>query len=44
MAKVSVVYHSGGHTKLQAEAVHRGAGSVKGVEAKLEREGDSATG
>ena len=36
MAKVSVVYHSGyGHTKLQAEAVHRGAGSVKGVEAML---------
>ena len=36
MAKVAVVYHSGyGHTKLQAEAVHRGAASVKGVEAQL---------
>lgn len=36
MAKLFVVYHSGfGHTKLQAEAVHRGAGSVPGVEATL---------
>ena len=36
MARVSIVYHSGyGHTKRQAEAVHRGAGSVKGVEATL---------
>ena len=36
MAIVAVVYHSGfGHTKLQAEAVHRGAASVKGIEAKL---------
>jgi NAD(P)H dehydrogenase (quinone) len=36
MAIVAVVYHSGfGHTKLQAEAVHRGAASVKGTEAKL---------
>ncbi len=36
MANVAVVYHSGyGHTKLQAEAVHRGAASVKGVEAQL---------
>ena len=26
MAKVAIVYHSGfGHTKVQAEAVHRGA-------------------
>jgi NAD(P)H dehydrogenase (quinone) len=36
MAIVAVVYHSGfGHTKLQAEAVHRGVASVKGIEAKL---------
>ena len=36
MAKVITVYHSGfGHTKLQAEAVHRGAASVAGVEARL---------
>ena len=36
MAIVAVVYHSGfGHTKIQAEAVHRGAASVKGIEAKL---------
>ena len=36
MAKVSIVYHSGfGHTKLQAEAVHRGVASVKGIEARL---------
>jgi NAD(P)H dehydrogenase (quinone) len=36
MAKVAIIYHSGfGHTKLQAEAVHRGAASVDGVEAVL---------
>ncbi|MES9968661.1 MAG: NAD(P)H-dependent oxidoreductase, partial [Candidatus Thiodiazotropha sp.] len=36
MTKVAIVYHSGfGHTKLQAEAVHRGAASVSGVEAVL---------
>ncbi|MEW8431430.1 MAG: NADPH-dependent FMN reductase, partial [gamma proteobacterium symbiont of Ctena orbiculata] len=36
MTKVAIVYHSGfGHTKLQAEAVHRGAASVAGVEARL---------
>ena len=36
MAIVARAYHSGfGHTKLQAEAVHRGAASVKGIEAKL---------
>jgi NAD(P)H dehydrogenase (quinone) len=36
MAIVAVVYHSGfGHTKIQAEAVHRGAGSVAGVESRL---------
>lgn len=36
MIKVAIVYHSGfGHTKLQAEAVHRGAASVEGVEALL---------
>ena len=36
MTKVAIVYHSGfGHTKLQAEAVHRGAASVDGIEAVL---------
>src|SRR6266404_1948639 len=36
MPIVAIVYHSGfGHTKLQAEAVHRGAGRVAGVEARL---------
>lgn len=36
MAKVVIVYHSGfGHTKVVAEAVHRGAGGVAGVEATL---------
>ena len=36
MAKVYVVYHSqNGHTRQQAEAVHRGAQSVEGVEAVL---------
>jgi NAD(P)H dehydrogenase (quinone) len=36
MAKIAIVYHSGyGHTKRQAEAVHRGAAGVKGVEATL---------
>ncbi|MFP7753078.1 flavodoxin family protein [Thermodesulfobacteriota bacterium B35] len=36
MTKIVVVYHSGfGHTRLQAEAVHRGAASVEGVEAEL---------
>ena len=36
MTRVAIVYHSGfGHTKLQAEAVHRGAASVDGIEAQL---------
>jgi NAD(P)H dehydrogenase (quinone) len=36
MAIVYVVYHSGyGHTKLQAEAVHRGAALVSGVQANI---------
>ncbi|MGD8913525.1 MAG: flavodoxin family protein [Candidatus Thiodiazotropha sp.] len=36
MTKVAIIYHSGfGHTKLQAEAVHKGAASVEGVEAIL---------
>ncbi len=36
MAKVAIIYHSGfGHTKLQAEAVYKGALSVNGVEAVL---------
>ena len=36
MAKVAIVYHSGyGHTKVQAEAVARGAASVDGTEVSL---------
>ena len=36
MANVYIVYHSGfGHTKLQAEAVHRGAASVPGTRAEI---------
>ncbi len=36
MTTVAVIYHSGfGHTRVQAEAVHRGAASVVGVEAML---------
>ncbi len=36
MTQVAIVYHSGfGHTKLQAEAVERGAASVEGVETLL---------
>jgi NAD(P)H dehydrogenase (quinone) len=36
MSKLIVVYHSTyGHTKIQAEAVQRGANSVEGVEAKI---------
>lgn len=36
MASVYIIYHSGyGHTKLQAEAVHRGAASVPAVHAHL---------
>ncbi len=36
MSKLIVVYHSTyGHTKLQAEAVHRGASSVKGIKAEI---------
>ncbi len=36
MTQVAIVYHSGyGHTKLQAEAVERGAASVDGVETLL---------
>ncbi|MBI5446800.1 MAG: flavodoxin family protein [Deltaproteobacteria bacterium] len=36
MAKVAVVYHSTyGHTKLQAEGVHRGAAGVAGTQATL---------
>jgi len=36
MANVYIVYHSGyGHTKLQAEAVHRGAASVAGTRAEI---------
>ena len=36
MASVYIVYHSGyGHTKLQAEAVHRGAASVPKTRAEI---------
>ncbi|MBU2591273.1 MAG: flavodoxin family protein [Nitrospinae bacterium] len=36
MSKVTIVYHSGyGHTKLEAEAVYRGASGVKGVKADI---------
>ena len=36
MAKLVVVYHSGyGHTKLQAEAVLKGAAAVSGIKAQL---------
>jgi len=36
MGNVTIVYHSGfGHTKLQAEAVHRGAEGVEGVNATI---------
>lgn len=36
MAKIMVVYHSGyGHTKTQAEAVHRGAAGVDGIQAEM---------
>ncbi|NMO16791.1 flavodoxin family protein [Pyxidicoccus fallax] len=35
-ARVAVIYHSGyGHTRVQAEAVHRGAAAIKGVQATL---------
>jgi NAD(P)H dehydrogenase (quinone) len=36
MSKLMVVYHSTyGHTKLQAEAVQKGASSVEGIEAEI---------
>lgn len=36
MTKVAITYHSGyGHTRRQAEAVHRGAAAIAGVEAAL---------
>jgi NAD(P)H dehydrogenase (quinone) len=36
MAHIAIVYHSGfGHTKVQAEAVHRGASEVPGVDVRL---------
>ena len=36
MSKLIVVYHSTyGHTKIQAEAVQRGANSVEGIDAKI---------
>jgi NAD(P)H dehydrogenase (quinone) len=36
MARVAVVYHSGyGHTKVQAEAVARGASAISGTDVKL---------
>jgi hypothetical protein len=42
MASVYVVYHSGyGHTKLQAEAVHRGAASVADTRAEIRTTGEA---
>jgi NAD(P)H dehydrogenase (quinone) len=36
MSQIAIIYHTTyGHTKLQAEAVHRGAQSVAGASAKL---------
>jgi NAD(P)H dehydrogenase (quinone) len=36
MTTVAIIFHSGfGHTRVQAEAVHRGAASVDGVDAHL---------
>lgn len=36
MVRIAIVYHSGyGHTRIQAEAVHRGAAGVAGSEARL---------
>jgi multimeric flavodoxin WrbA len=36
MSKIMIVYHSTyGHTKLQAEAVHRGASTVEGIEVEI---------
>jgi NAD(P)H dehydrogenase (quinone) len=36
MSKIAIVYHTTyGHTKIQAEAVHRGAESVPGIQAQL---------
>ncbi len=36
MGKLIIVYHSTyGHTKLQAEAVHRGASGVEGIDAEI---------
>jgi NAD(P)H dehydrogenase (quinone) len=36
MTQIAIVYHSGyGHTKQQAEAVHAGVATVKGVNAQL---------
>lgn len=42
MKKLFVVYHTGfGHTKRQAEAVHRGAAGVAGIEAMLMTTGEA---
>ena len=36
MSKITIIYHSTyGHTKLQAEAVHRGAAGVNGIDADI---------
>jgi len=44
MTKVAIIYHSTyGHTKLQAEAVLRGAQSVSSVDAELYTAEDAAT-
>jgi NAD(P)H dehydrogenase (quinone) len=43
MSNLAIIYHSGnGHTKLQAQAVHRGAQSVPGTKAKLYTAEDAA--
>jgi multimeric flavodoxin WrbA len=45
MTRVAVIFHSGfGHTRVQAEAVHRGAASVAGVDATLIAVEDLADG
>lgn len=44
MARIAIVYHSGyGHTKVQAEAVLRGAQHVAGVDARLIKAEDHAS-
>ena len=43
MTQIAIVYHSTyGHTKLQAEAIQRGAQSVAGIQARLFTAEDAA--